>query len=270
LCRAAETVIALAGRLADARRQVQALNDERPDVALTLQIHPALTGASADPHRQGDQLATEALMRLLRARRQLLETDLATLAEDVFGIDVAVVETAEWFDGAAWSEDGVKVAVVGTSRWPGRQRFALAHQLCHLLVDDEPGLHVDASVEQVPPERAHSETRANAVAAAFLMPEEVLRDVAPATWTSSSFAALTTWLRLPARAVAGRLHQLGLMSAADRQRWEEMRGAEVAMLAGATELYAARCRAASRPRLPARLVREAVRADPGAVAPFRC
>lgn len=41
-----------------------------------------------------------------RAGHQVRETELAPIAQDVCGIDVAVVETQEWFGGAAWSEGG--------------------------------------------------------------------------------------------------------------------------------------------------------------------
>jgi Zn-dependent peptidase ImmA (M78 family) len=248
-----------AQRFAAARRRVRLLGGGSPADPPTLRVHPALSGAGADPARQGWQLAEEAARRIDRASHSWLQDDLATVVEDVFDIDVAVVQIPGWFDGAAWSEQGVRVAVVGATRRPGRQRFALAHQVCHLLAGEIGDLHVDASIEQIAPERAHTEIRANAFAEAFLMPLEVLRERTPQRWTPAGFASLATWLGLPAQVVAGRLYRVGLISPADRCRYERLHGTELAALAGAGEEYAQRCRRAARTRLPARLVQDAAR-----------
>jgi hypothetical protein len=256
---AAETVVASAQHFAAARSQLPparaAAGAPRPTPHL--RCHPALSGPDADPAGQGWQLAEEAARRITRAGRNWLTEDLAPLVEDVFGIDVAVVATPVWFDGAAWSDRTAKIAVVGATDRPGRQRFALAHQVCHLLAEEENSLHVDASIEQVPPERARSETRANAFAEAFLMPGDVLRELTPKRWTAPAFAALALWLDLPARALTRRLHQLGLMPMADRRHFEGLGGADLAALLGASQAYARRCRRAAQPRLPAQLIQDA-------------
>lgn len=250
-------MLARARGFAHVRRQIRLLDGGAARAPVTLRIHPALMDAS--PARQGWQLAEEAAARIRRAGRSWLEDDLADLVEDVFAVDVAVIPVTGWFDGVAWSASEARIAVLGTSGWPGRQRFTLAHQLCHLISGEVGRLHVDASIDSVPRERPHTEERANAFAEAFLMPEEVLQEAVPARWTVPAFAALATWLQLPARVVAGRLHRLGHISTADRQRFEVLRGPEVAALAGVTDAYARRCRLASRPRMPARLVGDALR-----------
>ncbi len=254
---ASEEVVAQARRFAEVRRQIRVLEGDAAADLVTLQVHPALVAAS--PVQQGWQLAEEAAARIQRAGRTWLQEDLATVVEEVFGVDIAVIPVTGWFDGVAWSQPQARVAVLGASGWPGRQRFALAHQLCHLVAGEVGSLHLDASIEYVAPDRTHTEARANAFAEAFLMPEDVLREVVPRQWTVPGFASLATWLRLPARAVAGRLHRLGLVSPADRRRFEILHGPEVAALAGATHAYTLRCRQSGRTRMPARLVHDALR-----------
>lgn len=254
---ATQQVVVEARRLAAVRREVRLLDgDAAPDL-VTLRIHPALSDAG--PVRQGWQLAEEAAARIHRAGATWLQEDLAAVAEEVFGVDVAVVGVSGWFDGAAWSQPDARIAVLGASSWPGRQRFVLAHQLCHLLAGGVGSLHVDASIEHVLADHVFTESRANAFAEAFLMPEEVLREVIPEQWSVPAFASLASWLRLPAPAVAGRLHRLGLVSPEDRRRFEILQGPEVAALAGATLAYSQRCARAGRTRMPARLVQDARR-----------
>lgn len=67
------------------------------------------------------------------------------------------------FDGMAASVDGLPILVVG-SRWPGdRQRFTLAHELGHLVLEGRLAAHLD------------EEKACNRFAGAFLAPRDAVR-----------------------------------------------------------------------------------------------
>lgn len=57
-----------------------------------------------------------------------------------------------------------------------RQRFAMAHELGHLLAHDDQEIHQDRDIYAAENQRSGSEMRANAFAAAFLMPECEVED----------------------------------------------------------------------------------------------
>lgn len=246
-----DTIIAATDRFAQVRTRLTDLGYGKPFCG------PPLDRVRGSLRDQAESLARAAVQRVRDAGHEPTDPDLADILEEVFGLDLAVVHTPSWFDAAAWSDEWAKVIVVGTSPWPGRQRYAMAHSLCHLLADGERGLHVDADMESPAPERHDSEVRANAFADAFLMPEDTLRSaVACADWGQEAFAALSLRLGLPPCAAARRLQDLGMGDPQQLAAWKDLSGPEAAVIAGGTEAFATRCRAAETARPPARLVHD--------------
>jgi Zn-dependent peptidase ImmA (M78 family)/transcriptional regulator with XRE-family HTH domain len=90
--------------------------------------------------------------------RLRLDVDFSPLPEAVDGLCVSVGEHA--------------LVLVGSSKPSSRQRFTLAHELAHYLVDDLDPLYVD---ERGVRARSVAEMRANAFAAHLLMPEPGVR-----------------------------------------------------------------------------------------------
>jgi Zn-dependent peptidase ImmA (M78 family) len=82
-------------------------------------------------------------------------------------LDVDVSPLPEAVDGLCVSVGDRTLVLVGSSK-PSSQRFTLAHELAHYLVDDLDPLHVD---ERGARTRSMAEMRANAFAAHLLMPE---------------------------------------------------------------------------------------------------
>jgi Zn-dependent peptidase ImmA (M78 family)/transcriptional regulator with XRE-family HTH domain len=136
------------------------------DVALTaLPAYPLRAPRTKwEAIQQAERVAAEERRRLglgdapLPSVAELLEgqgvrTAKAALPDDVSGLTVAD------------SDVGVLV-VVNEAHAPSRQRFSLAHEYCHVLLDrDEKGTISRTSQRDTLPE-----VRANAFAAAFLMP----------------------------------------------------------------------------------------------------
>lgn len=127
--------------------------------------------------------------------------DMVDLLE-AHGVRVFMVETVEGegFDGLAANADNVPVIVVGKN-WPGdRQRFTLAHELGHLMLEGR-------LAEDVPEERA-----CNRFAGAFLFPRcEVHR------------ALGTRRVRLEVKELALLKEEFGLSMAAVAHRAKDLR-----------------------------------------------
>jgi Zn-dependent peptidase ImmA (M78 family) len=109
------------------------------------------------------------------------------------------------------------------TRWgqsPEVERFTLAHELCHLLLDREYG--DELAVATGPWAPTAIEQRANAFAAAFLMPTWLLRNSLNRTGQPAddpeTIRAVSTTLRVSGSSLIDRLYNLGELTFDDRIR----------------------------------------------------
>lgn len=168
--------------------------------------------------RQGETLADA-----VRAQVRLpvpLPSDVIGLAaaiESALGYDVSLEALGHGVDGLSVACGNLHLAMVSTSVAPARQRWTLAHEVGHLVAGDTQELHVDASVWD---SGSTVERRANAFAAAFLMPVSQLRErLAGAQEPSEELvASLMDHFNVSLQALAYRLHNVGIMNAAGRDR----------------------------------------------------
>lgn len=121
--------------------------------------------------------AVEQGKRLAHQERQRLELgsapvdDLGDIMENQ-GITVLEMELPDYLSGFTVRLNGNVVCGVNISHVTARQRFSLAHEYCHALADrDRPGI-----ISRQDEKDELREVRANAFAAAFLMPEDGIRD----------------------------------------------------------------------------------------------
>lgn len=265
----ARTALDAARRYATMRADLASLGYAQPWRPLAPGLAHAT--ASASYGEQGRQLAAEALLRVREAERSVAEPDLFALTEDVFGADVAVITLDEGFDGLAVASAEAKLIVLATSHVPYRQRYTLAHELGHLLFGDDQEVHLDKDVfDRAAQARDPSEARANAFAAAFLMPEATLRAaVGTAGLTEASFAALACDLRVSPSALAIRLSGLRLIDSGTCDRFKAITGAKAAAMDGRGDDYAAWLAAANAVRPPGLLVRDAYAAYESGAATLR-
>ena len=219
---------------------------------------------------QGRSLARDALTRVKDAGHSIATGNLVTLVEEVFGVDVAVVELGTGFDGLAASSEHVKLVVLATSHVPARQRFTLAHELGHLLAGDDQDIHLDRDVYDKAQSKDPSEMRANAFAAAFLMPEDLLRTTLGSTdLNEHAFAALACDLMVTPSALAYRLLHLRLIDAGTCDRYKAITASRAASMAARGEEFAQRVTQASTPRPPGLLVRDTYAAYEAGAATLR-
>ncbi len=206
---------------------------------------------------QGRRLARAATERLAESGRSATEADLAGAVETAFGTDVAITELADGFDGLATSSPAAKLIVLGTTAIPARQRFTLAHELAHLLVGDDQGVHLDQDVYDRAQAKDLSEMRANAFASAVLMPEETLRRAVGSDGISrDGFAALATDLMVTPSALAYQLVRFRLIDAGTCEAFRKISGAQAASIADRNEEFAQRVARSSTKRPPGLLLRD--------------
>lgn len=237
-----------ARRLSTLRSDIAELGFTQPWRSVTA----ALRGTDV---AQGQALAAAALAQ---AGDVDMRDDLAGVVEAVFGADVAVAEIGADFDGLATSSGEVKLILVATSHLPARQRFTIAHELGHLLAGDDQGVHLDRDIFDRTQAREPSERRANAFAAAFLMPEDDVRQaVGSSGLTEAGFAELACRLVVTPSALAIRLKGLRLVDAGTGDRFARMTAVDAARIAEQGAELARRTTESGRVRPPGLLARDA-------------
>ncbi|MEU6082983.1 ImmA/IrrE family metallo-endopeptidase [Streptomyces sp. NPDC047108] len=241
----------LAGRYT-AAYDVLALLGRAPDL-------PPLPAAPGDgtPHEQGAALAERALRALREAGVPPLSGldtgELIAAWARVFGVDVAVTRLPGGMDGLSWHTDGFRLVVIATHPVWTRQRFTLAHELAHVLAGDAQDLRAESGMA---PGRADDpdEIRANAFAAALLMPEEDVRARVSGPPGEDAFAGLVTRYRVSPSAMAARLRALGLVDDACRGRLRRLTTADCHERAGTIGACMTQAAGSNTPLPPVRLV----------------
>lgn len=268
LAMAARTTGGTAGRAVREARRLCTLRSDLTGLGYPQPWRPVPDGRPRGGtwSEQGERLAAAATAQLRGQNREVTEASLVAVAEEVFGVDVAIVELGPDFDGLAAASDEARLILLATSRIPGRQRFTLAHELGHLLVGDDQGLHLDPDVYDKAQGKDPSELRANAFASAFLMPPDLLRQAVGSTGLPlDGFAALACDLMVTPSALAYRLQRLRLIDAVTCDRFKAITAAKAANIAGRSDEFVRHVTEASSPRRPGLLVRDSYAAyDTGA------
>jgi len=207
---------------------------------------------------EGRRAAEWALARI-DAQNVLLRptSDLVAAIEAGFGVDVAnASEMPLGFDGLAFQDDSVRLMLLLTTENWTRRRFTIAHELGHILWSDA---H-EVIAENLNPGRdiSYQEKRANAFAAAFLMPEMLLhQQLAGRDLTNEVFHDLVVRFRVSPSSMAVRLKSLSLV---DEPRFNELRGFRtrdsIAAVEGAAMVEIHEISGAQVPMAPAQMVTE--------------
>lgn len=245
-----ETAVAEAKRLVELRTSATRLGYPQPWAPVQQR------SGSARAADQGRALAQEALARLSSQDRSPLVVDLAEVIEQAFGVDVSLTRLGDGFDGLATSTGDAHLILASLTPVALRQRFTLAHELGHLLADDDQGIHTDADIYSAASRQGDSEVRANHFAAAFLMPEGELRAAVIPGFDQEAFAALAMDLMVSPFALAIRLESLRLIDGMKKDRWGAMTAKEAARVSQRQERLADVTAYATEPRGPGLLTRD--------------
>jgi Zn-dependent peptidase ImmA (M78 family) len=188
--------------------------------------------------------------------------DLAAFCEHQLGIDVAVEPLPAGLDGLSVSRGNYRLALVNSAIPATRQRYTLAHEVGHIAAGDTDGDTGGVTIdEDLYGRRSPEETRANSFAAAFLMPESSLRrSLGPGRPTELSAGAMLGQFKVSLDALAFRLHNVGLVNAAGRDRIRRMSTRKLVFMAGHAEEYQRQLQSIGSRRLPTGLLQRAVEA----------
>jgi len=210
------------------------------------------TGA---PYEQGAALAGQLRQYLGIGAGDLPYqlSDLSELLEERLGVDIGFEPLPPGLDGLSVASSGLAIALVSSGISATRQRFTLAHELGHLFAGDSQRLTVD---ENVFGRKSPDETRANAFAAVFLMPIEAIRAAAPHGISEETVATLLGRFGVSLDALAFRLHNVGMVDGAGRDRIRSMSSNRIAMRSG----RAADLQARGDRRTPGNLLKRAIEA----------
>lgn len=192
------------------RVMVAADRDPRPDFS------PAVTN-----YNIGDGERAAAQLRELTGLGDAPIDDVEEFIQSVFDVDVCLEPMTDDMYGLLISdtENDVAIIFVNSDTRLGRQRFTAAHELGHLLFGDQ-----ELFLPEYKKARNPKETRANAFAAALLMPKQPLKDLAAkhlaASRDEAHLQALaaevmnTFWVSL--EATGYRLMNIGCITEAER------------------------------------------------------
>ncbi len=205
-------------------------------------------------YAQGAQLAGAALAHLDSLGLHPVTLDLAGLVEAAFGADVCLAPLGEGFDGLAVTTPQARVIVAACGGQPYRQRFTIAHELGHLLSADDQGVHADPDVLARTSEP--TEIRANAFAAALLMPEAHLSTLVGPGFDRAAFCRLAIQLMVSPSALAYRLADLRLIDEMTRDQWRGVSAKAAARESGQTRALAEHAAYTGNPRRPGLLARD--------------
>jgi Zn-dependent peptidase ImmA (M78 family)/transcriptional regulator with XRE-family HTH domain len=230
---------------APARRRVRQLLEAEAALSDAVGLLPGRMSAAAVvivEHVQSEALAAKmtaaAGARLAAVVREELGlgrapvADLAALVERHFGLGASAWPVGNAVSGLCAHGADVALILVSSSFPPGHQRFTAAHELAHHLLGDPREIIIERDLygAGTPPER-----RANAFAAALLMPQEGLREVIAGRLVDERvLAELMREFGVSYRALLYRLgdRRVGLLSTDARDAWLERTPTSVLRAAG--------------------------------------
>jgi Zn-dependent peptidase ImmA (M78 family)/transcriptional regulator with XRE-family HTH domain len=209
------------------------LPDSRPTPSghrVLAQIRDQGLPSGRAPWRDGEDLADLVRQGLGLGRGPI--ADVAELAEQHFGLDVLAWPTGKAVSGLCAHGEGVAVILVSTAFPRGHQRFTAAHELAHHLLRDPRAIVVDSDLYAA---ATPMEKRANAFAAALLMPAAGLRDVVAGRAVSEP--VLAELMRHFGVSLSALLYRLGgrtvrLLNAQARDDWLQVPAFSVLRTAG--------------------------------------
>jgi Zn-dependent peptidase ImmA (M78 family) len=204
--------------------------------------------------KQASSLATR--VRELAGIGDSYIEELASFCERSLGVDVAVENLPRGLDGLCIARGNYRIALLSSAIPATRQRYTLAHEIAHLAAGDTEGIMIDENLFGLPNEK---EKRANAFAAAFLMPESSLRKALGTSGpTDASVADMLVRYKVSLDALAWRLFNVQLVDAAGRERVRQLSARKLALLAGHAAEYQRQLQDHGLRRLPTGLLQRAL------------
>jgi Zn-dependent peptidase ImmA (M78 family) len=181
----------------------------------------ASDSAQLSPGEQGSRLGEKACELLAPNAAEWIDVQVVLDAMGVKVTDTELSDTELRAVSLFGPTQRPHILINSNTRWaqsPGARRFSLAHELCHLILDRE--YSDELAIASGPWAPAAIEQRANAFAAAFLMPTWLLREeLASANAPADNLVAIqimSARLRVSVSSFIDRLYNLGELTSEER------------------------------------------------------
>jgi Zn-dependent peptidase ImmA (M78 family) len=195
-------------------------------------------------------LASRALDAIGVQMRGLSTAGLIREIERAFGVQVAVYDLPPGVDGLSFQGGDLRVIVLASTRSAARQRFTLGHELGHLLWGDANAGMLEEALFAT---KDNLERRANAFAAAFLLPRGEIEAALAGREVAGELDQLVWEFGVSPQALAWRLFNLSLLSVELRDRLVARTAEASAAAVGRLSEFALLATAAETRRPPGRL-----------------
>lgn len=208
-------VLEVESALADAVGLAPAQMSESGEVALG---KLRAEGLDAEVTQASGSRAAKIVREALGLGRAQID-DLPGLIERHFGLYALTWPVGTNVSGLCAHAADIAVVLVSSSFTPGHQQFTAAHELAHHLFGDPREVIIESDVFAV---ASPSETRANAFAAALLMPADGLLEVIAGRPVSPTVVAeLMRTFKVSFKALIRRLAEapVGALRPAEREQW---------------------------------------------------
>jgi transcriptional regulator with XRE-family HTH domain/Zn-dependent peptidase ImmA (M78 family) len=216
----------------DARRRLRQFLEADSVLAATCGLRPSVpspAGAQVFERARSDELdraggsasrAGERLAEVVRAELGLGRApvaDIAELAEAHFGLDVGVWPVGGTVSGLCAHGDDIAMVLVSSSFSAGHERFTAAHEVAHHLLGDPREVVIETNLYDT---STPAEVRANAFAAALLLPPDGVREsVLGRPVDAEVLGGLLRHFKVSYQALIHRLRALRVLSPTDAERW---------------------------------------------------
>jgi Zn-dependent peptidase ImmA (M78 family) len=143
------------------------------DTLLSEAEHQGLPAATVEVRATSPTRAADELLQ--SADIEEAPVPVEQLARDC-GALVVRLQMSDGLSGLVFEYDGGAVIAINSRHHENRQRFSLAHELGHYLLDHHDRFHIDVGDVDMPGYDWHVERTANEFAAELLMPPSLVHD----------------------------------------------------------------------------------------------
>jgi Zn-dependent peptidase ImmA (M78 family)/transcriptional regulator with XRE-family HTH domain len=232
---------------------------ERWDALHKLQLTPAVPSLpDRSPSKrwvtQANELAEWATQMLAATMGRDLHS-LVSVVEERLGINVAIAGLPVGLDGLSYQDGDFRMIVLARTDVYARQRYTLGHEIGHVLWGDANECVLAENISRkAPQDESHQEERANAFAAAFLMPRPEIETVMGERSPDAAFADLVWHFQVSPEPMAWRLKNTGHIDKDEAERLATRSVRSIAMSLGKTADHVQLADRSRNERKPWRLV----------------
>lgn len=178
--------------------------------------------------REANGMAEKVLRALDVPLVGLSQEGVINAIEVAFDVHVVVIDLPEGSDGLSFSDGDFRIIVLATSSSAARQRFTLLHELAHVLFGDAENSLIEEAIWTAGVDKTYEDKRADAFAAAVLMPRPIIDKIVDGRRIEEAFPELAWKLCVSPLSLSWRLLNLRLIDKDARRKLGQLTSLGVA------------------------------------------